>query len=110
MHKQSELGRLGHHLAAEAAEGWIESCCARPNPRAHWYDIKQVSRPERADVARSVKYLELRGLLKRHPPTLIWCVAAAAVDRPELYARGPANLSCLFLRDGSLSAWQSLRP
>ena len=65
--KQSELDRLGHQFAAEAAEGWIESSCARPNARARWYNIRQVSRPERADVARAVTYLELRGLLKRHP-------------------------------------------
>jgi hypothetical protein len=65
--QRSEQDRLAHQIAAEAAEGWIESACARPNARARWYNIKQVSRPERADVARAVRYLELRGLLKRHP-------------------------------------------
>lgn len=66
--KQSELDRLGHQLAAEAAEGAIESFCPyESNARPRWYDTKQVARPDKSDVARAVKYLELRGLLKRHP-------------------------------------------
>jgi hypothetical protein len=66
-HKQSELDGLGHQSTAISAEAVIESSCARPNARARWYDIKQVNRIEKADVVRAATYLELRGLLKRHP-------------------------------------------
>jgi hypothetical protein len=66
--EQSELNRLAHQIAAISAESAIESHCSQPNPRARWFNIERVSgRAEKADVARAVKYLELRGLLKRHP-------------------------------------------
>jgi hypothetical protein len=66
--KHSELDRLAHRIAAEAAEGAIESFCPyESNARPRWYNTGQVARLEKSDVARAVKYLELRGMLKRHP-------------------------------------------
>lgn len=69
--KQSELTRLGHEIAASAAEITIESCClpdpAEPNVPACWYNIELgLEGDEKADVAMAVRYLELLGLLQRH--------------------------------------------
>jgi hypothetical protein len=65
--KQSELDRLGHQLATVSAGAIIETCCPQPDLRKDWFNIKHPSRGDKGDVARAVKYLELRGLLKRHP-------------------------------------------
>ena len=66
--RRSKLDRLGHQIAAISAEATIESCCPyQPNVRPRWYDTRRVPRIEKRDVAMSVKYLELRGMLKRNP-------------------------------------------
>lgn len=70
MHKQTaEADRLGHNIAASAAQLNIESCCFHDPPNQdHWYNIeRRLEGDERADVAMAARYLELRGLLKRDP-------------------------------------------
>jgi hypothetical protein len=64
-----DVNSLARQLALSFAEGMIESACPRTLiGRSTWFNVKAgVGRGERADVALSVRYLELRGLIERHP-------------------------------------------
>ena len=78
---QSELDHLAHRIATISAQAIIESCCAgEPVGRPDWWNISRVPyEAERGDVALAVAYLDLRGLLQRHPyeSHLVRCQAAA---------------------------------
>jgi hypothetical protein len=94
--KQSELDRLGHEIAASAAEITIESCClpdpTQPNMPGCCYNIDLgLEGDERADVATAVRYLELRGSLRRHAcnPDLVYLVPPRLEN--NVPSRGRAN-------------------
>jgi hypothetical protein len=78
--KQSELHSLERAIAVQAARLEIESCCLHDPPsQDRWYNIERdLEGVEKEDVHRAVRYLELRGFLRRHPvkPNLVCLVAS----------------------------------
>jgi hypothetical protein len=66
---QNESNRLAHRIATLAAGGTIESVCSvKRIGRSKWFNVKVgVQRIDKADVALAVPYLEMQGLLERHP-------------------------------------------
>lgn len=58
----AEMLSLQAQLAYSAARSDIETCCAwSGDAPGRWYDTTNVS------IADSLRYLDLRGLLERHP-------------------------------------------
>lgn len=64
-----ELARLEREVAEMGAQEMIEWYCRQ---EGRWQDTTAVLDADEAEVAKSVRYLDLRGLLERHP------------ERPEL--------------------------
>ena len=68
-----ELMMLMLELADDSAVSLIQSSClSRPFealeiPPSTWYDLTSCDESDTAAVAKSVRYLELRNLLTRHP-------------------------------------------
>jgi hypothetical protein len=71
---KNETEMLAYRIADDAAKIDLESFCYRPSgPESEWLNAKEVDgSEEKKCVRRAVRYLELRGKLKRHP------------DKPEL--------------------------
>lgn len=64
----SKLLSLQREIADEAARSDIESFCAWSGPApGRWYDTSSAEDDLAAIVRRAVCYLELRGLVERHP-------------------------------------------
>jgi len=61
-----ELARLERALAYSAARSDIECHCNRADAD-RWYDPIPAYVEDREFVATAIRYLELRGLLERHP-------------------------------------------
>jgi hypothetical protein len=71
--EQSELRKLERGLAYDAACSTIDSNC-EPAGVEHgdWFDIDDVAEFSGDFVGEAVKYLELRGLIARHPDHPNW--------------------------------------
>lgn len=68
-----ELTRLGREIADETARSDIECECVWIDEGGRWYDTNLVSDQDVVPMLeRAERYLELRGLIERHP------------ERPEL--------------------------
>ena len=67
----SELQQLERELACGAARADIERHCQREHHSGQyygpWYNEKPKDPDDSERVARAVRYLDLRGLLIRHP-------------------------------------------
>lgn len=66
------LAELEREIAYEAARSDIESWCSAQQHSGLnggvWYDVANFAYPEQRDwIEKAVRYLDLRGLLKRHP-------------------------------------------
>jgi hypothetical protein len=69
------VGQLAHELADSTARSDIECNCAlaegpglpAANEPGHYYDTASVEDEDRDFVATALEYLELRGVLERHP-------------------------------------------
>jgi hypothetical protein len=85
--EQSEANRLAHELALSSALTIIESVCfpGYPGPnnaeKEGWYNLPTGPRDQETDdVNKAVRYLELRGAVKRHPSKvhLVRVISASA--------------------------------
>lgn len=61
----TELETLERHLAYSAARSDIECYCGFISDR--WRDPSSAHADDRETVAKALRYLELRGLIERHP-------------------------------------------
>jgi hypothetical protein len=75
---KKELDKLGHGIAFDSAVSLIESHCLMvPEEQAgtrDWYDVDPDAVDIEAEnpVEESVRYLEMRGLIVRHPSVSTW--------------------------------------
>lgn len=75
----SELDKLGHSLAYESCVTFLESVCMSVNASLTddeevWMDAmaKVAFENEAKQLDDSLRYLEMRGLLERHPRNSTW--------------------------------------
>lgn len=66
---EDELAALERALAYSAARSDIECYCAAADADfgGRWYDTTQVLDDDDETVETALRYLELRGLIERHP-------------------------------------------
>lgn len=90
----NEETELAHTIAEEAARAELEGLAPwpvlDPDYSGTWYEVTKAEHPE--PMARAVRYLELRGLLLRHPlrPGLVqFRDRMAFVIRPERFQGSP---------------------
>lgn len=85
MAKKKEIDALGHGIAYYACATMIESCCVGSftiavmvkDPASRWKfwrntDPDAVEAMDRKEVALAVTYLDMRGLIERHPQDEDW--------------------------------------
>lgn len=66
--ERAELRRLERSLAYSTARSDVEVHCLPGGAfRDRWYDPDSAAEEDRETVATAMRYLELRGLLERHP-------------------------------------------
>lgn len=67
--QRDELARLERALAYSAARSDVECCCHQEGEWTDgWYDPSSATLEEdREAVATAIRYLDLRGLIERHP-------------------------------------------
>jgi hypothetical protein len=71
MTKSQECRTLAHEIADSCARSDVECHCHAQHHSGRyygqWYDLTTLEAEDVEIVGKSVRYLELRGLLKRHP-------------------------------------------
>lgn len=71
---QSEFDALAHIIALSTAKSDIESFCkwVAASHLRRWYDISTAGKDEALMVRNAVRYLDLKGMLERHPEHAEW--------------------------------------
>jgi hypothetical protein len=96
-----ELNQLGHGIAYDAACSLIESnCLSAPCGIAEgWFDVREaaVNVLARGEVAEAVVYLDMRGLIERHPDNPDWVALRDETEAdPQVDDEGRKLLSAAY--------------
>lgn len=78
-----DLNAIAHSIAYEAATGDVESLCVyigESEGCSDWWELDFSLNEDGSRLANSVRYLDARGLLERHPQMPNW---VALIDESE---------------------------